>query len=184
MKHRRGYTLLEISCVVAMIALLAGLAVPFVVRLSEGHIDASADIVRARLADARSMAIDLNKPVRFGYIPGTGRFQVAPDDDNVLWDSTTVTGDNCIRGELLQDIVFGTDAASLQNSDSASDGGAWKTGCVFLPEGGLRGPTNPDGTYSDDGKFYFGRPGTAPLVVELHGITGTVKIYDPGDEGK
>jgi prepilin-type N-terminal cleavage/methylation domain-containing protein len=188
MAPRAGYTLIEVCCVIAMMVLLAAVAVPSIMnRMGEGRIDASADIVRARLADARGMAIDLNKPVRFGFIPGTGKFQVAADDSGV-WDQTsnTDTGDGKteIRGELLQDIVFGTDMNSISGTDSPSQGSGWQTGCVFLPEGGARGPVNLDGTSSDDSRFYFGKLGISPLGVEVRGITGASRIYVAADEGQ
>jgi len=182
-----GYTLLEVSFVVAMMVLVAAIAVPSLInRMGESRVDASADMVRARLADARSMAIQLAKPVRFGFMPGTGHFQIAADDDPV-WDSTTSTdpvdSDTLIRGDLLQDVVFGTDPGSISNSDTPSVATNWETGGVFLPEGGSRGPFNPDGTSNDDARFYFGRAGSAPLAVELRGITGVSRISDSAGEG-
>src|SRR5205807_5744139 len=137
-----------------------------------------------RLADARSMAIRQGKPVRFAFLPGSGRFQIAGDDDPA-WETTASTdpldSDTVIRGQLLTDVVFGTDANSISGSDSPSPGAGWNTAAVFLPEGGSRGPFNVDGTSTDDSVFYFGKGGLSPLAVELKGLTASARIYDPGD---
>ena len=43
---------------------------------------------------------------------------------------------------------------------------------------------NPDGSTIDDVTFYFGKAGLSPLAVQLRGLTGAVRVYDPteGDQ--
>ena len=186
--RRAGYTLLEVSVVVAMLVMVAAIAIPSIVgRLSDARIDASGDLIRARLADARSMAVELGRPVRFGYVAGTGKFQIAPDDDpawDIVQSSDPIETGSLIRGELLADVLFASEMSSLSNGGTPSAGTSWQTGGVFLPEGGARGAINPsDGSYSDDVVFYFGKAGLIPNAVEVRGLTGASRLFDPSAEG-
>jgi hypothetical protein len=142
-------------------------------------------MIRARMADARSMAMEQGKPFRFGFMPGTGRFQVAADDSS-LWSSTTSSGavdsDEQICGELPAEMLFAANSTTI-SSGNASAGGNWAMGGVFLPDGTARGDTNSDGTYSDDVTFYFGKSGIQPMAIRLRGLTGIVRVFDPAAEG-
>jgi len=115
---RTAYTLFEMMVVVALIVLIASLAIPSLTgALSDARLDASADMIRARMADARSMAMEKGCAVRFGFAPGTGQFQIAADD-STLWGtvqtSDPVEDDDHMRGELLQDVIFSTDIPRFQ----------------------------------------------------------------------
>ncbi len=181
--RRAGYTLLEIVIVVTLISGVAAMTLPSVDGLFlNARTDAAGDMIRARMADARSMAMEHGTAYRFGFVPGTGKFQIAADD-SPMWDSVQSSGhveaDDLIRGELPEDVVFGTKPGSV----SAGGGGSWQLGGVFLPTGEAHGPMNPDGTTADDVTFYFGTPGYAPQGVILHGLTGTVRVFDPTTDG-
>jgi type II secretory pathway pseudopilin PulG len=170
---------MELVMVVGIMVTIAAIAVPNIAAmLGDARLDASADMIRARMADARSMATELNTPVRFGFISGTGRFQIAPDR-SPAWDSSshsgTIEDDDHITGELLEGVVFGTDPQGV----SASGGGSWQVGGIFMPDGSARAGVNPDGTTTDDVTFYFGEAGSPPLAVRVHGVIGTVRIFDP-----
>jgi Tfp pilus assembly protein FimT len=169
--------------VIGIVVTIAAIAIPNIDALfSDARLDASADMIRARLADARSMAMEQNQPIRFGFVSGSGKFQIAPDASNV-WNSGATSGvveeDDRMTGELLEGIVFGTDARSVSGASGSSSSGTWQVGGVFLPDGSARGPVNPDGTSSDDVTFYYGTAGSSPMAVHLRGVTGTARIYDP-----
>jgi len=185
--RRAGYTLLELCAVMALIVILASIAIPSYSGLMAGaRVDAAGDMVLARMADARSMAMEQGTPFRFGFIPGTGRYQIAADD-SPLWQNagsqgTTIDAKDHVAGELPQDVIFTTDVGALANSGGGSGGGGgWHMGGVFLPDGMARGGFNPDGTTIDDVTFYFGMPGRAPQGVRVRGLTGTVRLFDPAD---
>jgi hypothetical protein len=157
--------------------------------LTDARLDASGDLIRARMADARSMAMEQGRAIRFGFLPGTGQFQIAADDNDALWsnvqESTPVEDDDHIRGVLLEEVLFSTDIGTLSNSagGAPTSSGGWQTGGVFLANGEARPLTNPDGTTSDDLTFYFGKAGFAPMGIRLRGMTGMVRVFDPALEG-
>jgi prepilin-type N-terminal cleavage/methylation domain-containing protein len=179
---RAGYTLLEIMVVMALMVVLAAITIPSINSLmADARVDAAGDMIRGRMADARSMAMEEGKPYRFGFVPGTGKFQIAADDSDewhTVQDSAAIDGRDHVRGSLPEDVVFGTDPGTLSESGT----GSWHVGGVFLPTGEARGEINPDGTNQDDVTFYFGRPGTPPRGVRMHGLTGTVRVFDPSKD--
>jgi len=185
--RRAGYTLFELLVVVALIVLIASLSVPyFLTMMTDARISAAGDQIRARMADARSMALEQGRPYRFAFLPGTGRFQIAPDDSsewNSVQDEGEVEQEDLIRGTLPEGIIFATDASAVRDGNGTSAGNSWQLAGVFLPEGGARGGDNGDGTTGDDVTFYFGKSGIAPLAVRLRGLTGTVRVFDPDLEG-
>jgi type II secretory pathway pseudopilin PulG len=184
--RRAGYTLFELVVVVALVVLVASLSFPyFLTLMADARIEAAGDMIRARMADARSMALEQGRPYRFGFLPGTGKFQVAPDDSSD-WDSVQDgedERDDLIRGQLPEGVIFVTDAGALRSGSAPGQGNGWQLGGVFLPEGGARGATNSDGTSSDDVTFYFGQSGIAPMGMRLRGLTGTLRVFDPDTEG-
>ena len=186
-RGRAAYTMMEIAVVVALIVVIGALTIPSIMGMfADARVNGSADIIRARMADARSMAMEQGRPIRFGFVSGSGKFQIAADD-SPLWDtvqdSDPVEDDDHVRGELLLDVIFGTDMNSVSGSSSPTPGGAWQLGGVFLPEGNARALVNPDGTTVDDVTFYFGKAGLSPMAVQLRGLTGAVRIFDPTAEG-
>jgi prepilin-type N-terminal cleavage/methylation domain-containing protein len=186
--RQAGYTLMELCIVAALILVLAAITLPSLTgMLVDARVNAGGDMIRGRLADARSMAMELGRPVRFGFIPGTGKFQIAPDDSSA-WDTTTdsdpIEQDDLVRGELPEGVVFATDMNASNDSGTPSPGSNWEFGGVLLPEGGGRGPINPDGTTNDNVTFYFGKAGLSPLAVRLSGLTGTARVFDPTADGE
>jgi Tfp pilus assembly protein FimT len=186
--RRTAYTLFELLIVATLLVLIASLTVPSLIgALSDARLDASSDMIRARMADARSMAMEKGCAVRFGFSPGTGQFQIAADD-SPLWGtfqtSDAVEDDEHMRGELLQDVIFGTDVNSISNATSATPSNNWQLGGIFLPDGTGRASVNPDGTTVDDVTFYFGRVGFSPMAVQFRGLTGAVRIFDPTADGE
>jgi type II secretion system protein H len=184
--RRAGYTLLEVSVVVAIMAVIAAIAIPSMLALmGDADVASSGDQIRARLADARSMAMETGKPVRFGFVPGTGKFQFAPDDSdawNTVPNVKRAEQDDLRIGELADEVLFSMEMNSF-NGSGPSSSGSWTSVFVFLPEGGGRTPFNPDGTSNDDVTFYYGRAGYSPMAVEIRGLTGAVRVFDPAPEG-
>jgi prepilin-type N-terminal cleavage/methylation domain-containing protein len=187
--RRAGYTLLEITVVVALMCVIAALTVPSLLSMfSDARVNASGDMILARIADARSMAMEQGKPFRFGFLPGTGQFMVAPDDSDE-WHSASQSSqetetDEMIRGQLLEDVLFSTDMGSIRSDSGPSTGGGWQTGGVFLPNGSARAALNPDGTSVDDVTFYFGMRGQSPMGVRVRGFIGVVRVFDPTSDGE
>ncbi len=184
--RRPAYTLLEVCVVVCLVVIITAITIPSIRNMMlDARLTAAGDQIRARMADARSMAMEQGVAVRFGYLPGTGKFQIAPDDDPA-WDSVqdgVADQDTLLRDQLPEGVIFVTDGSSLQGGSPPSQGNTWQVGGVFLPEGSARGANNNDGTTSDDVTFYFGRVGVAPTGIRVHGMTGSVRLFDPSTEG-
>jgi type II secretory pathway pseudopilin PulG len=178
--------LLEVCVVTAIIAAIAALTLPSITGMfGDARLDAASDMVQARLADARSMAMEQGKAFRFGYMPGTGMYQIAPDD-SPLWQSSgpqqgaePIDKDDQLTGELPQDVKFSHEPGAFSNSGGPGTGNGWQVGGIFLPDGTARGGMNPDGTTIDDVTFYYGMAGRGPHGVRVRGLTGTVRLFDP-----
>jgi Tfp pilus assembly protein FimT len=174
--------------VVSLLLMITALAMPSLIGVfADARLDASSDMIRARMADARSMAMAQGRTFRFGFVPGTGKFQIAADD-SPLWDtvqmSDPIEDDDHVRGELLQDVIFDTDANGIAGNSTPNPGSTWQLGGVFLSDGTGRAAVNPDGTTVDDVTFYFGKAGFSPMAVQFRGLTGNVRVFDPTADGE
>jgi prepilin-type N-terminal cleavage/methylation domain-containing protein len=170
---RRGFTLFEMLIVLAIIVVVSALAVPVIrTMLDDAHMNAGADMVRARLADARAKAFDSGKPWKFAYLPSSGIFQLAAEDDDE-WsgsDHEPKEMPNCIRGELPKDVLLAVnrdDIAGAQGTPQAT--GDWKTLAVFTGDGSAR----------EDSMVYIGKASYMPLRLRLRGLTGAVTVDVP-----
>jgi prepilin-type N-terminal cleavage/methylation domain-containing protein len=170
---RSAFTLMEVLVVMTIFVILAAVGVPLAqTMLIDARMTAAGDLVRARMADARSYALDQGRPWRLGFIPNTGKFQLAPDDspewDNVNQDATEEV--DLIRGELPRDIIFGVEQGDVLGPNGSPAAGAkWETMGVYQWDGSAR----------DDVTTYFGKGGLIPMRVNLRGLTGGVSIELP-----
>ena len=174
-KNRRGVTLFEMIVVLAVMVIAAALAVPTLSALSGGTpLNAAADTVKARWADARSRAVGEGRPYKFAVMQNTGKFRVAPDSSE-FWDGSSATsgtsssGGNSqpplvVEGSLPQEMHFVTAPdngnGAAQGQSGSSDG--WACPVVFLP----------DGTTEQDAQIAFGTKGGRPLVLKVQSATG------------
>jgi prepilin-type N-terminal cleavage/methylation domain-containing protein len=169
--NRRAFTLMEIILVVVIMVIVTAIAIP-VIRsmLTDSRSTAAGDLVRGRLAEARSRAMEDGRPWRIGCIPGTGMIQVAPEDSQE-WahpSQDIIEMIDLIRDQLPGDLIFGLSMDEIAGG-SASSGGGWETMAVYLPGGDAR----------EDRTVYFGATGFYPRRVSLRCLTGAVAIEDP-----
>src|SRR5262249_44377706 len=161
---RAGFTLLELTLVLALIAILAALSVPALEGMwGDTKVKAAGDAFRAALVDARSHAIDEGQPYSVAMIPGTGRFRSAPAAA-AFWNGASDPGAGSSlpftieEGELPGDIKFATE-------DGSDSGGGWVTQATFYP----------DGTAADDVRVVFNPAnGGRSLVLTVRALTGGV----------
>jgi prepilin-type N-terminal cleavage/methylation domain-containing protein len=171
-KTRPGYTLMELTLVVALIAVLAALAVPSLDGISgDTKVKAAGDAFRAALVDARSHAIDEGQPYNVAVIPGTGRFRYAPARA-AFWNGSSDPGagsslpSTIEEGELPGEILFATE-------DGSDSGGGWLAQATFYP----------DGTAADDTRVTFNPAGGGrSLVLKVRALTGGVSVGPPDAE--
>ena len=174
---RRGYTLLEMLLVLALIVILAALVVPSLQSAyAQYKLRASADTVRAAWANARSWAIDSGRPYRFDITPDKGNYRVVPADTG----SDSMGGaDNTVRtleASLPDGINFefgqGSSGPAAPSVPTMGGGdGNWQTVATFLP----------DGTARENVEITIRAKKIPPLVVRLRGLTGAVTVRRQGE---
>jgi type II secretory pathway pseudopilin PulG len=191
-RKRAGYTLLEISLVIALMVMLLALAVPSMDGLyGEVKVKGAADKFEAAMLTARSHAIDEGVPYGVAIVPGTGHFRIATaasfkaggaGDSNPAMAGGS--GSFAEQGELPDGIVFTIDneLAPVDNGDTSSptlashastqpvDPSQWKRQATFLP----------DGTALEDSlNVTIRKSGCRPLELQLRGLTGSVTVTRP-----
>jgi len=187
---RRGFTLLEVALVLAVILVLAAIAVPSLESMyGDVKLTAATDMIRARWADARARAIEEGRSYRFAIMPGQGNFRVAPDTAD-YWSGGSGGGGDTTQGlvieeELDEGITFAdsTPASSGMNSappnsdmavalqsqaqnagTGGGDSGGWVRVVTFLP----------DGTTHDDVTITLNASNARPVQLQLRALTGSV----------
>ncbi|HEX6985550.1 MAG TPA: prepilin-type N-terminal cleavage/methylation domain-containing protein, partial [Planctomycetaceae bacterium] len=89
---RRGYTFVEVLLVLAILAVMAGIAWPAVVRFSgERAIKDAAERVRSELDRTRFRAIDAGLSYQFRYEPNGRRFIAVPAERDVTTSANVNT---------------------------------------------------------------------------------------------
>jgi prepilin-type N-terminal cleavage/methylation domain-containing protein len=171
MTSRRGFTLLEVTLVMAVIVLLTAMVLPSIEAMyGDVRLSAAADQVRGRWADARTKAIEEGRPYRFATQPD-GQYKIAPDTAEFWGGSGDATAGESndpdspplvIEESLPQGIKF----ADESNAGDSSDGGPWQSALKFLP----------DGTASADKSITLQADGYRPVQLRVRALTGAVTV--------
>lgn len=197
---RKGFTLLELLVVLAILGLLIGMSWPSVHRLmSRSRVKEAAKQVRTELGEARLKAIESGTPQVFRFQPGTGFFEVRPKQEETA-------GPAVLKSALEQMSDDSVDTEPLTGAEIV-DTAAYER---YLPEGllfagqevakepaeaeeeeGLAGLSTAEMTeqqnWSEPIIFYpNGRTSNARIRVtdgeryavdvSLRGLTGTVRV--------
>ncbi|MBI1917871.1 MAG: prepilin-type N-terminal cleavage/methylation domain-containing protein [Planctomycetes bacterium] len=184
--NRRGFTLLELILVLALVVILASLVYPSFSAMQRAYrVEGAADGAKAGMLTARAQAIEEGRPYRFAVVPGKGNFRVAPDSPDFWGGGAPPTAAEGTAAPLILEdsLPQGTsfsDGGPTREGETALEPGAvspsmWKAVAIFLPDGSAR---VPDGT--DDSlptvDLSVATEGTRPLVVTLRLLTGTVTV--------
>jgi len=170
-QSRRGFTLMEVTLVMALMVILAAIAVPSMQALyGDIRLSAASDLVRARFADARSHAMEEGTSYRFAVQPDSTKFRLAPDTGDHWSDGI---GSTLLLEESVQPLVLEGDlpeGVTFQFDDTGT-----------APQGNSDGWTKlgtfvPDGTCREDISIIFKTKGQNPLRLKLRGLTGSVRV--------
>src|SRR5438270_8209466 len=167
MTDRRGFTILEVLLVAAIIVMLAAMAYPSIEAMyGDLRLTAAADQVRARWADARARAIDEGRPYRFATQPD-GQYKIAPDTADFWSDSGVATAGDVNESDSPPLVIEESLPEGLTFADESGAGdssGPWQTAIKFLP----------DGTASTDKTITIQAEGYRPVRLHVRALTGAV----------
>jgi prepilin-type N-terminal cleavage/methylation domain-containing protein len=165
---RRGFTLLEVTLVLALIVILGAMAWPSIEAMyGDMRLTAAADQIRARWADARTQAIEEGRPYRFAIQLADGRYRIAPDTPQEWGGGGTDLPPDTDTPPLVVEESLPKGVSFAESTGKDADGeGDWLTIVRFLPEG------NAD----RDVDIIFESTGYRPVVLHLRGLTGSVSM--------
>jgi len=167
-RNRRGYSLIEVLAVMSLLVVLGGIIAPTIRTFGrDSNIKAGTDTLRGRVADARSAAIEDNRPYRLSISPDGTKIRVSPDDET---SETAANADDTdepttIESDLPKNITIvpETDEATQQVVDSEG----WVRVATFLPNGTCR---------EDSAVMEIREPGSLSKVVRIRGLTATASV--------
>lgn len=189
MRKRRGFTLLELMLVLAVLVVIAAMTMPALGRVVETQrLKQGADQVRAAWMRTHLTAMRTGKLQMFCFENGAGRYRIetwyAAEEEVEAADATEDTGRRATpakaptadaeKGEqmLPDDVVFSAgDAESdnrgskIEDDVSMTSGGAWSRPILFYP----------DGSTSNAHLVVSNKRGRA-IRVDLRGLTGGVTV--------
>jgi prepilin-type N-terminal cleavage/methylation domain-containing protein len=171
MTVRRGFTLLELLLVLAILVILSALVMPAIENMyAEVRLQAGADNLRSRLAEARGHAIAEQRPYRFAVKPNSSNYRLAPDAAD-QWGETppvpeAATDDGLsvpplVVEDVLPDHIEFQFAAGSEPSQSS---GSWSKVVTF----------QPDGSCDDDRTIRLDLENCRPIEISIRQLTGAV----------
>jgi prepilin-type N-terminal cleavage/methylation domain-containing protein len=170
MLRRSAFTLLELMLVLAIILIVTAISYPSLQGyIADARLQAGADHLRAKFADARSYAIDSSQPYLFSVKPGESGYRLAPDmssqSNNGQSSDPQSVDPNAIvvQDSMPSNIRFNLDASA---ASGVSSGDGYIGVISFLP----------DGSCSDDKVIRLDLDGANPIEISIRGLTGAVKV--------
>lgn len=172
--RRPGYTLIELIVVMAIVSILAAVLIPTLTSVEgDRPIKAAGDLIRARMAEARSRAMEDGVTYRLALSPDGKRVRIAPD--KAFADTAPVDDSS---GPLVSDNVLPQDVTARVVSDDAAeatvDQYGWTRVATFEPLGTCREAVV---------EVELNQPGVYSLVVQMRGLTGSVKVFKRTQSG-
>ena len=167
---RRGYTILELLVLLALLVILGAAILPSISGIA-GNVrqKAAADLVRARLADARAKAMENNQAHRVSLNDDGTRIRVAPDDPQ--YATTPADHPAGYQSKVTEDAITKASAhVVIEANDPVPerDGSGWTTVATFLPDGPCREASNVIVEVRE--KNY------PPIRIRIRGVTGGTKL--------
>jgi type II secretory pathway pseudopilin PulG len=153
--------------VLALLVILGAAIIPSIGGIS-GNVrqKAAADLVRARLADARAKAMEDARPYRVALNDDGTRIRVAPDG----FDFATTPPDDppAYQSKVTEDSIDKASAHILAEDDVVPDrDGGWNVVATFLPDGTCR---EAHATVEVREKTF------PPIRIQVRGVTGSTRL--------
>jgi len=170
MPRRSAFTLLELLLVLAVVVLMLSIAYPALSGyIADARLQAGADHLRTRFAEARFQASENNQPYLFAVKPGESGYRLAPDTtDSMNNTDPQASGNDPATSVVVEDVLpsnikFNLDAGAA-SGPSAGDG---YVGILTF---------YPDGSCSDDKSIRLDLDGASPIEIRVRGLTGSVTV--------
>jgi prepilin-type N-terminal cleavage/methylation domain-containing protein len=183
-RSRAGFTLLELALVIALIAILLSVVLPYSFdgMYGEVKVRAAADAFRSALVKARAKAIDDGRAYSVAVANGTGHFRIAPDAAS-YWTGTGDGGGADTKPALIStDTLPGGIRFNADNDSTADSPQQPDVESIDLNQWSKVATFYPDGTAVDDATVLFRLPGSRPLQLTLRALTGGVTVAPPDSE--
>ena len=170
--RRAGFTLLEVTLVVALLLILSALVIPSMEAMyGTVRVTSAADQIRASWAESRANAMEAGVSYRFAIIPEEGKYRIAPDTAE-SWDGSGGTGSSITEtsdgiklvtteGQLPPKVLF---EMADTNITAAPEAGGWTRVATFLP----------DGTCKENVEIIIRMTGLPSVKLRMRGLTGAV----------
>lgn len=158
---RRGYSLLEMLVVVAALTILGVAIIPTLSGMrGDSRVKAAADVVRGRIADARSKAMEAGQSFKLSVSQDGTKLRVSQQSD----DQTTTAQTSLVEDDLPQGVSCRLD---MDEEFLASEEAGWQHLATFQPDGTCR---------EDRIQIWLQEVGVNPLLLTLRGLTGSTTM--------
>lgn len=163
-RSRRGVTLLELIAVMAALVILGAVLVPSLSGMSrDTNVKAGADLLRQRMAEARSHSMGDGRVYRVTVSPDGSKVRVSPDMDS----QSDLDADAPFFAEDAFPTGVSAHVTVDPESPSASDSSGWYVVATVLP----------DGTCREDGpEVVVSEPNCYPIRIQIRGLTGATTV--------
>jgi hypothetical protein len=174
---------MELVLVCAMMVVVASMAYPLLGTLSgpdgltgKPGQKAALDVLRSKLADARSRAMREGKAYRVAVVPKKGNYRVAPDSDDFWSGPGEGSSGTVVAGALPHGSCFcaadgSADSCPTENTAQEPeqvDPASYQKLVTFLP----------NGTATEEGKIGVKVVDALRVIVTVHADTGVVTTQE------
>jgi type II secretory pathway pseudopilin PulG len=175
---RKGYTVLEVVIVIAVLIVLGGVLVPTLSSYNGNtRQKATADLIRARIVEGRAKAMEQGAWYRLAISQDNSRIRLAPDGGVGGTDFSSLTpGDpDAPDAKVVEDkLDHATAELILDPSDTRTPDGNWLTIMTVGPEGICK--ENNTTISIKEAEFQ-------PIFIQVRGIVGSSAIVPPPKNG-
>ncbi len=166
-RPRAGFTLFELLVVIVALIVLGAILIPTLSGLSgDSKVNAGTDLLRQRVAEARSHAIGEGRIYRVTLAPEGNKIRVTPQDDTTQQTTAAEPEKPFFAEDAFPD---GVTVRLVVDSSAppATDSNGWTVLGTFLPDGTCR---------EDSPEIVVSEPGCYPMQIQIRGLTGATTI--------